>query len=368
MTTGTYDKKSALQRRHPAGFGGWLAALWVFAALMVLWHFTTVIGDGSGLNRMFETPENAAVMRVVLWLKVWLWAPFLILAPLTHRLMPPVTIVMLLVSIFVETSAIIYLLDLSSRKIISISIFNGAIALIFCAYLAFSKRSRSIAVSARPVDMRARRHFALLVLVVGSVSLAIFGAGRETAVDRVSFLTAYLFLILLTFVLSIGPLRTLKTGRTAVNINMRRDVGIWTAVVAFAHLLAGLGESMTPVYIATYVDVVADEASVVLRQQLFTWGTIIGLVIAVFIMFPLALSNDGSLRRLGKRWWKRLHRASYVVFALTVLHALAFQYLENRVTWLIVLLLLTTVWVVALQLAAFVRVRVRRRRRRRRRA
>jgi len=36
------------------------------------------------------------------------------------------------------------------------------------------------------------------------------------------------------------------------------------------------------------------------------------------------------MRLIGQRWWKRLHRLSYIVFTLTILHGLGFQVLESR--------------------------------------
>jgi len=359
MTSGLNEKVSAGASRdaRSTGFGGWLALLWIFAVLMVGWHFTTVIGAGRGLDLMFESPGNAAIMRAILWLKVWLWAPFLILAPLGHRLMRAVTLVMLLTSVVGETAAVVYLLDLSAGKVVAISAFNALIALLFGFYLGFSQRVATIKASRRPVDARVRRHFSLLVMIAGSTSIALFGGAQETAVDRVSILTAYQFIILLTIALTIGPWRTIRTGRTALNIHLRRDVGIWAGIAGLAHLFAGIEESMTPSYIVAFVAVAGDESMIVLRQQLFTWGTIVGLAIAVFLLLPLALSSDRSIRLFGKRWWKRLHRASYVVFILTVAHALAFQFLENRVAWLVAVILGAAVWVAAVQVVAFAAVR-----------
>lgn len=351
--------------RRYVGFGGWVAGFWTFAGLMVLWHVTTVTGSGGGLEMMFETPENAALMRVVVWLKVWLWAPFLILAPLDHRLMPSVTIVTVLVAAIGESAVVVFLLDLGQSKANAIIMFNAVVALAFCSFLVMSKRVAAIRASTRPVDIRVRRHFALLVFVAGSVSLAIFGAAPETATDRVSFLTAYLFLILMTVVLSIGPLRALRTGRPIFNSHLRRDVAVWLGISGLLHLYAGTVQSMTPLYVGTYVQVGPEDPAAALRQELFSWGVIGGLVILVFLLLLLALSNDCSIIRIGKRWWKRIHRTTYVLFALTIAHALAFQYLEYRASWMIALVLLLTAAIVGTQFAAFVAVRRKRRRRRR---
>ena len=104
MASGRYEKvpKRARANRLPSRFGGWLAVFWSLSWLFVAWHVTSVTGGGEGLATMFESPENAAIMRAVLWLKVWLWAPFLILAPLGHRLLAAVTIVTLLIATVVE--------------------------------------------------------------------------------------------------------------------------------------------------------------------------------------------------------------------------------------------------------------------------
>ena len=49
-------------------------------------------------------------------------------------------------------------------------------------------------------------------------------------------------------------------------------------------------------------------------------------------VIPLALSNDKSIQLLGPRRWKNLHRLSYAIFAITILHGFMVQALE--VTWL----------------------------------
>ena len=92
--TTTLNARGALQ---PTGFGGWLAFLWTFVCLMAIWHFTAVIGDGRALEIMFDSPANASIMRAVLWIKVWMWGPFLILAPLGHRLTRASALVAMLV-------------------------------------------------------------------------------------------------------------------------------------------------------------------------------------------------------------------------------------------------------------------------------
>ena len=348
--TTTLNAPGALQ---PAGFGGWLAFLWTFVCLMAVWHFTTVIGDGRALEIMFDSPANASIMRAVLWIKVWMWGPFLILAPLGHRLTRASAVVATLVVTLGEGYAVIHLFEMDTFKALAVNAFNASTAIVVFAYLAFSKRIATYRESQRRADIRARRHFPLFLLVIGGVSIVVFAAPAGNAIDRVSILTAWQFLLLLAVVLLIGPVRLLRTGRVRKNMYLRRDFGIWAGITGLMHLFAGLGESMTPAYFLEFVNA-AGEAAAAYRQPLFMWATIVGLVIGVMVLLLLTLSNDAAMRRFGIRWWKRLQRGSYGIFALTAVHAVAFQMLEGRARWAMVATALLIGLVVAVQCAAVI--------------
>jgi len=350
--------------RQPTGFGGWLAVLWAFVCLMAVWHFTAVIGDGRVLEIMFDSPANASIMRAVLWIKVWMWGPFLILAPLGHRLTRASAIVATLVVTLGEGYAVIHLFEMDTFKALAINAFNAFTAIFVFAYLTFSKRIATYRESQRRADVRARRHFPLFLLVIGGVSIVVFAAPAENVIDRVSLLTAWQFLLLLAVVLLIGPVRLLRRGRVRANMYLRRDLGIWAGITGLMHLFAGIGESMTPGYMVEFVNVATGEVGATLRLQLFTWGTIVGLVVGVMALLLLILSNDAAIRRLGVRWWKGLHRVSYALFALTAGHAIAFQVLESRVRWAMIVTVLLICMVVAIQLVGVAAVRRRRQRRR----
>jgi sulfoxide reductase heme-binding subunit YedZ len=294
-----------------------------------------------------------------------MWGPFLILAPLGHRLTRASAVVATLVVALGEGYAVVHLFEMDVFKALAVNAFNGITAVLVCTYLVFSRRVASYRESQRRADARARRHFTLFVLVIGGVSIVVFAAPAENTIDRVSMLTAWQFLVLLAVVLLIGPIRLLRTGRLRYNMYLRRDLGIWAGITGLMHLFAGTGESMTPAYIVEFVNVVAGEGSEALRKQLFIWATIVGLVIGVMVLLLLLLSNDAAIRRLGIRWWKGLHRTSYAVFALTIGHAVAFQVLEGRVQWLMIVTVLLGCTVMAIQMAG---VSVQRRRRQRRRS
>ncbi len=201
--------------------------------------------------------------------------------------------------------------------------------------------------------MRRTHHHLILAGLAGlSVGAAAVGGPAGSALDRVSIVTAYLCLALLCTGLAIGPVHTLRTSRPLLNNYLRRDVGIWAAVAGLVHLCVATVQSMTEQYMATYVDVTDVLPPERIRAELFTWSTIAGLVIGVVLLILLGLSNDRALRWLGTRSWKRLHRVSYVAFVLTVLHGLAFQVLESRTWSLIALVLVASLAVLTVQLAA----------------
>lgn len=196
-------------------------------------------------------------------------------------------------------------------------------------------------------DSRLRAHFLLAVACL-VVLVAAWGVGEsDGALDRVSLVSAYLFLALISVVLLIGPLRAVQTGRTLGNHMVRRDVAIWAAFTGLVHLVAGVAQSMTPQYLEVFVTHAAVPPSAAMREAYFFWSAIVGFVVGILLVILLLLSNNWSLTLIGQRWWKRLHRLSYIVFALTFVHGLGFQILESR-SWIGYVLVVTIMLVVCI--------------------
>jgi len=148
--------------------------------------------------------------------------------------------------------------------------------------------------------------------------------------DTVSITTAYVSLAFLTVALTIGPLNVLRQRPNPTNLYLRRDVVIWAALLGFVHIVVAIAVSMSDSYLDEFVYVVADPLSESIRYALFTAGSVLGFVAALILLLLISLSNDVSLRRLGVRRWKRLHRSSYLGFLLIVVHGVAYQILEGR--------------------------------------
>jgi DMSO/TMAO reductase YedYZ heme-binding membrane subunit len=142
--------------------------------------------------------------------------------------------------------------------------------------------------------------------------------------------------------LLIGPLNVLRTGRLVSNSYVRRDTGIWAAMMGLLHFYLANVLSMTYEYLGIYVENSALPPSAAIRSSLYTWGTVFGYVIAVLFIVLLVLSSDRMMRKVGLKWWKRIQRISYLGFILTCIHALAFQVLETRsLFWVLVVLVIT---------------------------
>ena len=194
---------------------------------------------------------------------------------------------------------------------------------------------------------RLRRHLliALLTLILFAIAAA---SGPASGIeDRLSIVSAWLCLALLAYTLLIGPMQVMKTGRSIDNIYIRRDIGIWSAFIGLYHFNLANKLSMNSAYIDFFVNQATMPPAVELRSQLYSWGAILGYIIAVLFLLLLSLSSDLAIRLIGMRWWKRLQRSAYFAFAFTVIHAFAFQILESRTAWLIGPVVLVTLLILA---------------------
>lgn len=204
---------------------------------------------------------------------------------------------------------------------------------------------------------RAARHLLLAGSSAAATVAAAAAAPPGAALDRASLTLSWLCLLFFAAVLLLGPWQVLRTGRVQTNQLLRRDLGIWCALVGLTHLAIAFAISMTPAYMQVYVYGAGAWPAPELRHRLYSWAVIGSLVIAALFVLLLALSNNRSLRWLGPVWWKRLQRTSYVAFVLTVAHSIAFQVIESRTTVLVGALALLTLAVIAAQLAGWSSVR-----------
>jgi sulfoxide reductase heme-binding subunit YedZ len=191
------------------------------------------------------------------------------------------------------------------------------------------------------------RHHLPLALVTAAALAGLHAVtGFDRAVRDWSVSTAWVGLALLAATLLLGPLRVLRGRRIGVSDDLRRDLGIWAALVGIAHVVFGLQVHLGG-RLAKYFGSV----------NLFGLANWTGLAATAVLALLLLLSNDRSLTALRSRRWKALHRLAYPLLAVTLVHAVLYLHVEARMVPLLAVLILVGAVVTALQLAGRARRR-----------
>ena len=148
--------------------------------------------------------------------------------------------------------------------------------------------------------------------------------------------------------LLIGPLTLLRSRLTPVNIDLRRDVGIWAAITGCGHVLLVVRGALPGGQLLQYFLQTGCCGDAPLLT-LFGISNDLGLLATLLLLVLLALSNTVSLRVLKGKRWKRLQRLSYPLAGLAAAHTIGYQYLNLRGPVLLVLLISALVVVLACQ-------------------
>jgi sulfoxide reductase heme-binding subunit YedZ len=155
--------------------------------------------------------------------------------------------------------------------------------------------------------------------------------------ERFSTATAYVAIGLLAVTLSLGPLNVLRRRPNPVSFNLRRDFGIWSAMVGLVHSAMGLTVHFHG-QIHRYFFADAGRPGLAgLRADAFGAANDSGLLAALLLLVLGLISNDLALRRLGTLRWRFIQRGAYVVAGLAVLHAALYQVIEKPPWWRILL-------------------------------
>jgi methionine sulfoxide reductase heme-binding subunit len=198
---------------------------------------------------------------------------------------------------------------------------------------------------------RLLKHHLVLALTCTAAVLAIHGLlAPAPSMFRWSMATAYVGLCLLGATLMLGPINVLRARPHPLSADVRRDIGIWCAIVSTLHVVVGLqvhlGDPLR------YFFDHSQSTALALRTDAFGFANHSGLVASLLLLMLLALSNDASLRKLGRNAWKRLQRSSYAVAVLVFLHGVIYQLIEKRASGYVVLLVAFAATVAVLQWAA----------------
>jgi sulfoxide reductase heme-binding subunit YedZ len=203
---------------------------------------------------------------------------------------------------------------------------------------------------------RSKRHFVLAAAAGVSTALAYAATPPPDVRHRLTMATAYASLVFLAVSLWLGPWNVLRQRPNPVSFDLRRDIGIWTGVLAILHSAIGLTVHLRGrmwMYFFKTIDPVK------LQNTQFGFANFTGLGAALLFLMLLTISNDLSLRVLKPPRWKSLQRWTYAAFLLTGAHGIAYQWIEKRrVPWVLAFSAIMT-GVVAVQFLGFARFRKR---------
>lgn len=174
---------------------------------------------------------------------------------------------------------------------------------------------------------RSGRHLVLAITAVVTICIAYAATPPPDVRHRLSMATAYAGLLFLALSLWLGPWNILRRRPNPVSFDLRRDIGIWTGVLATMHTAIGLTVHLRG---RMWMYFFKRLHPLKLQNTLFGFANYSGLFAAMLFVMLLAISNDLSLRNLGTRRWKSFQRWAYVAFALTAAHGVAYQLIEKR--------------------------------------
>lgn len=174
---------------------------------------------------------------------------------------------------------------------------------------------------------RSKRHLMLLTAATGITCLAYMATPPPDIRHRLSMATAYAGLAFLVVSLGLGPWNVLVRRPNPASFDLRRDIGIWTGILAILHTAIGLTVHLRG---RMWMYFLKRFHPLKFQNGEFGFANFVGLGAALLFLMLLAISNDVSVRSMGIQRWKSLQRWSYAAFVLTVAHGIAYQLIEKR--------------------------------------
>jgi DMSO/TMAO reductase YedYZ heme-binding membrane subunit len=168
----------------------------------------------------------------------------------------------------------------------------------------------------------------------------------------------YEAVLLIAFGLMIGPFKLLSQRRNPVNINLRRDVGIWSAITGCLHIVFALQLHKNGQILLFFLE--PTPRGYRLIRSLFGLSNDLGALATIILVALLVISNDLSLHRLKGKRWKFLQRGNYLLAALALAHTFGFQAASRRERPFIDAIILLTILTLVVQAAGIYLYRSRR--------
>lgn len=175
---------------------------------------------------------------------------------------------------------------------------------------------------------------------------------------KVSISSAYLSLALFMGAMSIGPLNLLLGINNPKSSYLRRDLGIWSALLALLHTLYGLQVHFIGRMWLYFMFPPEQAPLIPLRYDFFGLTNYLGVLSVILMLVLLLLSNNRAIKKLGMpRWKKWQQRCSYLLIVMLPVHGLIYQILDKRIGGYTLLLGAITASMMTLQLAGMAKFR-----------
>ena len=163
-------------------------------------------------------------------------------------------------------------------------------------------------------------HLLFAALTVAGIYLTTFYAPLAEITFTFVIGFGYICMVFLCITLLIGPLNLLRKRLNPVNINLRRDTGIWAGITGSLHVFFALLERNRGGILSFFFHQNGRPLLTLLGAS--NW---IGLFATILLIALLATSNMLSLRTLKGKRWKKLQRLNYVLVVLAFMHVYGYQ-------------------------------------------
>lgn len=207
---------------------------------------------------------------------------------------------------------------------------------------------------------RWRSHGLLLAITVAACVLIHFYSPYADLIYVLTLGCGYLSLLLVVVTLLIGPFKLLHQKRNPVNLNSRRDIGIWAGITGCIHVVCILIARVRGSVIYLFLKPKAKGTGYDLLVTPQGISNNLGLVATLIIIFLLLLSNDYALRSFKGNRWKFLQRFNYGLVVLVFFHTAIYQRLGSREPFFIIPTFASAIITIGIQILGFVLMRQRR--------
>ncbi len=167
--------------------------------------------------------------------------------------------------------------------------------------------------------------------------------------DILSVGTGYVSLILLVVTLSIGTLNLVLKRKNPVNVNFRRDAGVWCGITGLLHGLVSF-TLYNSGNLLSYFLTKSPNDNYTFEFNLNALSNLVGVLALLLMLVLLITSNNLSMRYLKGKSWKFVQRFNYPLFILVLVHTIGYLVLNARESFFTFLLMALVIFTILAQL------------------